>query len=89
MSSIQKIENSKGISYRAYIRRKGINTITKTFTTKNHYKAAISVVFSYACREYDLPFNCYIWVDYTYLGHILLNVLQKVYKKYTKSIQKD
>ena len=25
--------------------------------TKNRYKAAISVVFSYACREYDLPEN--------------------------------
>ena len=25
--------------------------------TKNRYKAAISVVFSYACREYDLPDN--------------------------------
>jgi integrase len=146
MSSIQKIQNSKGSSYRVYIRRKGIKTITKTFltkklakdfslkvessrnmqlaysghnnktnfsdlvedylinsytgkrpkeqrgrlnywlilfadmriidisnrdvangirslptdlsnATKNRYKAAISVVFSYACREYDLPDN--------------------------------
>jgi len=29
-------------------------------------------------------FNCDIWVDYTYLGHILLIVLQKVYKKIDK-----
>ena len=146
MSSIQKIINLKGISYRVYIRRKGIKTITKTFPSKelasqfvlklegdrklqlafggrsskttfselsvdyllndfkgkglidqksklnywnkligskqliyitksdisnglhklpntltnatiNRYKAAISVVFSYACREYDLPEN--------------------------------
>ena len=146
MSSIQKIKNSKGVSYRVHIRRKGIRTITKTFPTKrlatqfalkvegdrqiqlafggrsnkttfkdlvgdyllkeyqgsypreqksklkywvglfgdkqlvyitksdisngihklpshltnatiNRYKAAISVVFSYACREYDLPDN--------------------------------
>ena len=146
MSSIQKITNLKGISYRVYIRRQGIKTITKTFPSKelasqfvlkleadrklqlafggksskitfneltvdyllngykgkdlidqkrklnywnkligkkqliyitksdisnglhklpntltnatiNRYKAAISVVFSYACREYDLPEN--------------------------------
>jgi len=146
MSSIQKITNLKGISYRVFIRRKGIKTITKTFPSKelasqfvlklegdrklqlafggrsskttfselsvdyllndfkgkglidqksklnywsqligskqliyvtksditdglhklpntltnatiNRYKAAISVVFSYACREYDLPEN--------------------------------
>ncbi len=146
MSSIQKIKNSKGVSYRVHIRRKGIRTITRTFPTKrlatqfalkvegdrqiqlafggrsnkttfkdlvgeyllkeyqgsypreqksklnywirlfgdkqlvyitkseisngihklpnhltnatiNRYKAAISVVFSYACREYDLPDN--------------------------------
>jgi integrase len=146
MSSIQKITNLKGVSYRVYIRRKGIKTITKTFPSKglasqfvlklegdrklqlafggksskitfneltvdyllngfkgkglidqqsklnywnkligkkqliyvtksdiadglhklpntltnatiNRYKAAISVVFSYACREYDLPEN--------------------------------
>ena len=146
MSSIQKIKNSKVVSYRVYIRRNGIKTITKTFPSKklatqfalkvegdrqiqlafggksnttkfkelveeyilkeyqgsypqeqksklnywanlfgdkqiakitksdiyngihklpshltnatiNRYKAAISVVFSYACREYDLPDN--------------------------------
>ena len=146
MSSILKIKNSKGNSYRVYIRRKGFKAITKTFptkrlasefalkvesdtkmqlvyggqsskttfldlvddylingytgkrpkeqkskltywlslfadmriidisnrdvangirslptdlsnATKNRYKAAISVVFSYACREYDLPDN--------------------------------
>ena len=34
MSSIQKITNLKGISYRVFIRRKGIKTITKTFPTK-------------------------------------------------------
>ena len=146
MSSIQKITNLKGVSYRVYIRRKGIKSITKTFQSKrlasqfvlriegdrqlqlafggksskanfnelsfdyllrgfkgkslvdqksrlnywnqllgskqllditksdifngldnlpdkltnatiNRYKAVISVVFSYACREYDLPEN--------------------------------
>ncbi len=146
MSSIQKITNLKGVSYRVFIRRKGIKTITKTFPSRklasqfalklegdrqlllafggksskitfkelsvdyllngfkgknikdqksklnywnilignkqliyitksdvsdglnklpnkltnatiNRYKAAISVVFSYACREYDLPEN--------------------------------
>jgi len=146
MSSIQKVTNSKGTSYRVFIRRVGIKTITKTFPTKrlatqfalkvegdrrlhmafggmgatmlfrevvdcyllneykgkrpkeqrnklkywvklfghkqliyvtktdvsnalrdlpshlangtiNRYKSAISVVFSYACREYDLPEN--------------------------------
>ena len=146
MSSIQKITNLKGISYRVYIRRKGLKSITKTFPSKNlasqfvskmegdwqlqsifrgnnskvtfsellvdylkhgfkgksladqksklnywenligskqliyitkhditnglhnlpsklanatinRYKAAISVVFSFACREYDLPEN--------------------------------
>jgi len=146
MSSIQKITNLKGVSYRVYIRRKGIKSITKTFPSKrlasqfvlkvegdrqlqfifggknskvtfseltvdylihgfkgkslvdqksklnywnqligskqliyitkhditnglhnlpntltnatiNRYKAAISVVFSYACREYDLREN--------------------------------
>ena len=34
MSSIQKITNLKGISYRVFIRRKGIQTITKTFPSK-------------------------------------------------------
>ena len=34
MSSIQKITNLKGISYRVFIRRKGIKTITKTFPSK-------------------------------------------------------
>ena len=34
MSSIQKITNLKGISYRVYIRRNGIKTITKTFPSK-------------------------------------------------------
>ena len=34
MSSIQKITNLKGISYRVYIRRQGIKTITKTFPSK-------------------------------------------------------
>ena len=146
MSSIQKITNLKGVSYRVYIRSKGIKSITKTFPSKglasqfvlkiegdrqlqlafggksskttfdelsvdyllkgfkgkslvdqksrlnywtqllgskqllyvtksdivnglhnlpdtltnatiNRYKAAISVVFTYACREYDLPEN--------------------------------
>jgi len=146
MSSIQKITNLKGVSYRVFIRRKGFKTITKTFPSRklasqfvlklesdrqlqlafggksskitfkeltddyllngfkgnglidqksklnywnqligkkqliyvtksdtsdglhklpntltnatiNRYKAAISVVFSYACREYDLPEN--------------------------------
>ena len=146
MSSIQKITNLKGVSYRVYIRSKGIKLITKTFPSKrlasqfvlkiegdrqlqlafggksskttfdelsvdyllkgfkgkslvdqksrlnywnqllgskqllyvtksdivnglhnlpdtltnatiNRYKAAISVVFTYACREYDLPEN--------------------------------
>jgi integrase len=146
MSSIQKITNLKGVSYRVYIRSKGIKSITKTFPSKrlasqfvlkiegdrqlqlayggksstttfnelsvdyllkgfkgkslldqksrlnywnqligskqllyvtksdianglhnlpdkltnatiNRYKAVISVVFSYACREYDLPEN--------------------------------
>ncbi len=146
MSSILKIKNQKGTSYRVYIRRTGMKAVTKTFptkrlanefaikveadrrlqlaygsqsakivftdlvedylnnsyqgkqlkkqksilnywidllpnrkvvditkrdiaqgiknlpsrlsnATKNRYKAAISVVFSYACREYDLPDN--------------------------------
>ena len=146
MATIQKVINSTSISYRVFIRRKGIKTITKTFPSKrlasqfvlklegdsqlllafggksskitfnelsvdyllnglkgkglidqksklnywnkligkkeliyvtksdisnglhklpntltnatiNRYKAAISVVFSYACREYDLPEN--------------------------------
>jgi len=34
MASIQKIVNKKGISYRVYIRRKGLPNITKTFLTK-------------------------------------------------------
>jgi len=34
MASIQKIKNSKGVSYRVYIRRKGLKIITKTFSTK-------------------------------------------------------
>ena len=34
MSSIQKITNLKGVSYRVYIRRKGIKSITKTFWSK-------------------------------------------------------
>ena len=34
MPSIQKIKNSKGVSYRVHIRRKGIRAITKTFPTK-------------------------------------------------------
>ena len=147
MSTIQKIYNKKGVSYRVFIRIKGVKTISKTFpnkhlarkfsnklegdrkaqmayggisntitfkyaskdyllnrypgikpprshegrieywdkwfgdnhlidisktdiaiglkelpnrlsnTTVNKYKAAASVVFSYACREYDLPEN--------------------------------
>ena len=144
MASIQKIINKKGTTYRALIRKKGLNPISKTFPTKklakqfalnvesdrktqlafgglsntitfkqaleeylcsrykdsqyrdyrmdywkklignkylvditknditnglkalpknlsnstiNKYKAATSVVFSYACREYDLPDN--------------------------------
>jgi integrase len=37
----------------------GLNKLTNKLTnaTINRYKAAISVVFSYACREYDLPEN--------------------------------
>ncbi len=146
MATIQKVINATSISYRVFIRRKGIKTITKTFPSKrlasqfvlklegdsqlllafggksskitfkelsvdyllngfkgkdvidqksklnywnkligkkeliyvtksdisnglhklpstltnatiNRYKAAISVIFSYACREYDLPEN--------------------------------
>jgi hypothetical protein len=34
MSSIQKITNLKGVSYRVYIRSKGIKSITKTFPSK-------------------------------------------------------
>ena len=34
MSSIQKITNLKGVSYRVFIRRKGIKTITKTFSSR-------------------------------------------------------
>jgi len=34
MASIQKIVNKKSISYRVYIRRKGLPNITKTFLTK-------------------------------------------------------
>jgi integrase len=34
MSSIQKINNLKGVSYRVYIRRKDIKPITKTFSSK-------------------------------------------------------
>ena len=35
MSSIQKITNLKGVSYRVYIRRKGLKSITKTFPSKS------------------------------------------------------
>jgi len=37
----------------------GLHKLPNTLTnaTINRYKAAISVVFSYACREYDLPEN--------------------------------
>jgi hypothetical protein len=34
MSNIQKITNLKGVSYRVYIRRKGIKAITRTFYSK-------------------------------------------------------
>jgi integrase len=34
MASIQKVKNSKGFSYRVYIRRHGIKAITKTFPSR-------------------------------------------------------
>ena len=34
MATIQKVINSTSISYRVFIRRKGIKTITKTFPSK-------------------------------------------------------
>lgn len=36
MSTIQKINNKKGISYRVLIRKKGLKTISKTFP--NNYQ---------------------------------------------------
>jgi len=34
MSTIQKLSNKKGTSYRVFVRRKGIKTISRTFPTK-------------------------------------------------------
>ena len=34
MASIQKVVNKKGVSYRVYIRRKGLPSISKTFSQK-------------------------------------------------------
>ena len=34
MASIQKVVNKKGVSYRVYIRRKGLPNISKTFLSK-------------------------------------------------------
>ena len=34
MATIQKVINSTSVSYRVFIRRKGIKTITKTFKSK-------------------------------------------------------
>ena len=34
MASIQKVVNKKGVSYRVYVRRKGLPNISKTFLSK-------------------------------------------------------
>jgi hypothetical protein len=41
MSTIQKLSNKKGTSYRVFVRRKGIKTISRTFPTKR-----LAVAFS-------------------------------------------
>ena len=41
MASIQKVVNKKGVSYRVYIRRKGLPSINKTFPHKKDARSFV------------------------------------------------
>ena len=54
MASILKVINKKGISYRVYIRRKGLPDITKTFLTKR--QASLFVLTLEGSSQHHLAF---------------------------------
>ena len=74
MASIQKVVNKKGVSYRVYIRRKGLPNINKTFLTKK--KASLFALKledstqNHQAYSSKLPFNELVesYLSNAYLG---------------------